>query len=237
MARNFWKIVNEVIRNSDIIVEVLDARFPKISRNEEIENKIKKNGKKIIYVLNKTDLAKRVNKIEVSPLILISSTKRQGLRELRTRIQIEAKRLKKENVTVGVLGYPNTGKSSLINALKGRKAAPTSSISGFTKALMKVRITRGILMIDTPGVFPFSEDDEVKNTLLGAKNPSNIEFPEDAAEVIIDSFSDEISEYYNCSADLESLAERLGKKKKGGELDLKATSVKLLHDWQNGKIK
>ena len=57
---NFLKIVNQVIRDSDIILEVLDERFVEKTRNIEIENKVKKEGKQLIYVINKCDLVDRI---------------------------------------------------------------------------------------------------------------------------------------------------------------------------------
>ena len=53
----FWKVINKVIEESDVILEILDARYPDKTRNLEIENKVKKAGKKLVYVLNKCDLA------------------------------------------------------------------------------------------------------------------------------------------------------------------------------------
>ena len=239
MTKNFWKIVNKVIHDSDILIEVLDARFPELSRNEEIEAKIRRLGKTLIYVVNKVDLVRRHHlqtETVPNPFVIFAAPKRRGLRELRSRIMIEAKRCKKKDVMVGVLGYPNTGKSSVINALKGRRAAPNSPRSGFTKALMKVRVTNSIRMLDTPGVFPFSEKDEVKHSLLGARNPEKLQYPEDAAEVILSKYADMVTEQYQCAANLEALAERWGKKKKGGVLDLKGAAIKVLHEWQTGKL-
>ena len=237
MTKNFWKIVNHVIRESDILIEVLDARFPELSRNEEIERKIAAAGKKLLLVINKADLSEHIH-LPSAPYrrIIVSSRTRRGLTSLRILLKIEAKRLKKEQVTIGVLGYPNTGKSSLINALKGKHAAATSSRSGFTQSLWRVRMSQNISLFDTPGVFPFLEKDEVKHTLLGARDPVRCEFPEDAAQIVLDTFGNKIQASYGCAPDLETIAERLGKKKKGGIFDLKAAAIKILQDWQRGKI-
>ena len=56
---SFWNIVNKVIRESDILLEVLDARMVKETRNKEIEDKVKKSGKILIYVINKCDLVEK----------------------------------------------------------------------------------------------------------------------------------------------------------------------------------
>ena len=65
----------------------------------------------------------------LTPCAFISATEHLGTAKLREKIQIEAKKLGKDKVKVGVLGYPNVGKSSLINAIKGKHSAPTSSFA------------------------------------------------------------------------------------------------------------
>jgi ribosome biogenesis GTPase A len=230
---NFWKAVNHVINDSDILLEILDARFPDLTRNEEIEKKVAKMGKTLILVVNKADL---VDKKFPKSYVTLSSRTRRGLRSLRERIMIEAKRLKMAQVTVGVLGYPNTGKSSVINALKGKKSALTSPKSGFTQGFQKVKVNNKIYMLDTPGVFPFGEKDEEKHAILGVLNPEKLEYPEDVAETILENFGEVISRYYDCEASLEAIAERFGKRSKGSELNLRSAAIKLIRDWQRGKI-
>src|SRR3989304_3745068 len=131
------QMVKEVIRTSDIILEVLDARFIDETRNKELEEMILELGKKIIFVLNKADLVdsavlKKSGKLdELKPYILLSCRTKLGRGDLRTRIKIEAKSMKQERPThIGIIGYPNTGKSSIINLLSGRGSAGTASESG-----------------------------------------------------------------------------------------------------------
>lgn len=231
--KNYWRAVNEVIRRSDILIQVLDARFPEETQNKEVELKVLNSGKTLINVVNKSDLAGDKN--FPNSYVVLSSRSRRGLRSLRERIMIEAKRLDKSLVFVGVLGYPNTGKSSLINTLKGRSSARTSPKSGFTKGMQKVKISDKIFMYDTPGVIPFGEDDEEKHVLMGAMNPEDAEFPEDAAEVVINNFKDKIKKKYGCDS-LEELAQKWNLKEKGGGLNLKLASIRLLREWQRGEL-
>ena len=156
---SFWGLVNSVIREADILLLVLDARLVTESRNIEIERKIREAGKPLVYVVSKSDLtdkeeAKRAAS-DLKPMVLFSAKDYRGVRQLRKAIVIEAKRRGKEEITVGVLGYPNVGKSSLINALKGRGSAGTSPLSGYTRGLQKIRLSRKIMLIDTPGVIPY----------------------------------------------------------------------------------
>ena len=110
-------IVNRVIEEADIILEVLDSRFIEKTRNFEIEKKLKKLGKVIIYVFNKSDLV-NINKIKLNkeleklkPNLFLSSKEKRGHANLKKLIKIESKKLKQESVNIGIIGYPNTGKS------------------------------------------------------------------------------------------------------------------------------
>ena len=110
-----FSVIEKVIDMSDILLEVLDARFVEDTRNPELEEEIQKKAKKIIYVINKSDLFSLRN-AELLPSIFVSCKNRKGVRELRDMIKRSASGIKKpEKVVVGVIGYPNTGKSSLIN--------------------------------------------------------------------------------------------------------------------------
>jgi hypothetical protein len=155
---NFWVSVNKVIEKADILLLVLDARFVEESRNSEIEKKVGK--KPLIYVITKCDLVdkKIVEKYKnkLKQCIFVSSTEYHGIKMLKEKLLIEAKRdfKDKERVYVGVLGYPNVGKSSLINAINGRSAASTSITSGHTKGAQMIRSGK-IMFLDTPGVIPY----------------------------------------------------------------------------------
>lgn len=242
---NFWTIVNRVIRESDIIIEVLDARFPELSRNEEIEKKVLKSGKKILFVVNKADLIniKRSEQIKkklskTAPTIFISAKKHYGTSFLREAIM----RLSKgEKTIVGILGYPNTGKSSLINSLRGRQAAKTSSMSGFTKSQQKIRVSNKIMFFDTPGVYSYQEKDEETLFVFGAIDYTKVKDPESTAYKLIEMFKERIKKHYGLTKTdteelIDELAIRKNKFKKGNEPDTHSAAKELLQDWQKGKI-
>lgn len=238
--KNFWDIVNKVIKECDILLLVMDARFPDLSYNPEIFEKA--GTKPIVYVLNKADLAQRPDllkwKRKHRNAIFVSATKHLGTTMLMKKI-LSLSRGKE--VKVGVLGYPNTGKSSLINALRGRRAAPTSHMSGFTKAEQYVRISEKILVYDTPGVLPYMEKDKIKLALIGAQDFTKVKDPDLVAMEIIKAYKKRICEHYkindgNPEEILEAIAEKYHKRMKGGVLDINATARMLLKDWQRGKI-
>ena len=141
------RIIENLIKNVEVVLFVLDARFIDKSRNKEIEDLARKSGKKVIIVLNKSDLVdvKKIIKTKelegLKPFLFFSAKDRKGSATLKKMIKIEAKRLGTEVVNVGVLGYPNVGKSSLINIITGRSSARTSPEAGYTKGIQKIKLS------------------------------------------------------------------------------------------------
>ena len=123
----FMKQISELIQQSDIILEILDARFPDKTRNKEIEDRIFAKGKKLIIVLNKMDLVGK-NKIEEEKnklikekhlrVVFVSAKEKNGVRLLKRELSIA--RGNKKTSVIGLLGYPNSGKSTIINSLSGK---------------------------------------------------------------------------------------------------------------------
>ena len=247
-------IMEKIITEADIILEILDSRFIEKTRNLEIEKSVKELGKKIIYIFNKSDLAdidrikRNIELSNLKPGLFFSSKERKGSGTLKKLIKIEAHKIGKENVNIGVIGYPNSGKSSLINLLIGRKIAGTSSEAGYTKGVQKAKISKGIYLIDTPGIIPPSEKKsglgfETKQTSIGSTTWDRTKNPDVVVFNLMKEYPGLLEKYYNIPAqgDVEILIEKLGRKlnylKKGNEIDEPRTAKKILKDWQEGKIR
>jgi hypothetical protein len=249
MAKNFWKVVNKVIEESDVLLLVLDARLAKETRNKEIEDKVKKSEKPLIYVITKCDLVPKENseklKKSFRPSVFVSSKEYHGMNLLRERILIEAKRAYPEfkKYFVGVLGYPNVGKSSLINAMKGKSSASTSMMSGHTKGVQKVKADNKIVFLDSPGVIPYKEKDNVKHAFIGTTDFTKVKDPDLVVIDLIDTFPGIIEKYYDVpiSDDAQETIELIAKKKnlmkKGAKPDVMKAARQILKGWQTGKIK
>jgi len=253
----------KVIEVSDIVLEILDARFPKETQNKEIEKLIEDKGKKIIYVLNKSDLTRKDDK-RLNPRVLVSCRTRKGINELRDKIKIEAAKVAPKGVLqnaqaggkeignynrvhVGVIGYPNTGKSSLINLLIGRNSAKTGSEAGFTKGIQKLRLSEDILLLDSPGVIPMddysmtSEEKIAQHVKFGGRSYSQVKDPELALNEIVKSNKKALEKFYKIKfKNAEDLIEKTGNMKgflkKGGEVNSDRAARAVLKDWQLGKI-
>jgi ribosome biogenesis GTPase A len=245
---NYWSIVNKVIDDSDVILLVLDSRFINETRNWEIEKKVRGNKKVLIYVMTKCDLVDK-SEIEKSnhnlkPSVFVSAKEHLGTTMLRDRILIEAQKAGLDKLLkVGVLGYPNVGKSSLINAMKGRQVAPTSVVSGFTKGVQKIRGDNRMMFLDTPGVIPFQEKDVMKHTFIGSIDFAKSREPDLVAMELMEKFPGKIEEFYGVKVrrDKEKTLEELALKKnilkKGAIPDIMRMGSVILKDWQKGVIR
>ncbi len=244
MGKNFWKVVDEVILESDILLEIVDARAVEKTRNPEIEDKVRRKGKMLIYVVNKCDLADTAVlakiKSKLVPSVFISCKNHRGMVSLKERIIIEAKRLGLEKPRVGVLGYPNMGKSSVINALSGTGKAETSSTAGFTHGKKYVG-ARKFYLIDTPGVIPYGENDTVKNAMTGIKTKSKD--PENDLLLIMQEHPGIIESHFNVPVEedreetLGKIAVKLNCLKKGKLPDTARASEMILRMLREGKIR
>lgn len=238
---NFWRLVDKVIGEADVVLLVLDARMVEETKNDEIIAKVKRAGKQLIYVLNKCDLIDQktaeLYKKKLKPCVFVSAIKYYGTTMLRKKI-LEVSRGKE--CVVGIVGYPNTGKSSIINALKGKSSAPTSSMSGFTKAIQKVRVDTKITILDTPGVLAQS-DDKTSEILTLTASRTQTKDPELAALLLIKNNLARVKDSYGVDGEdeeelLENIALKLNRKISGGKPDTYTVAKILLKDWQDGKI-
>jgi len=247
----FPDIARKVIETSDIILEIIDSRFIKESRNPEIEDFIRKTGKKLIYILNKADLVdieqikKDIQENNLRPYSILSCKMRRGGQLLRNRIKIEASRINFPQVRVGILGYPNVGKSSVINLLIGRKSAKTAFEAGFTKGMQKIKLAENIFIIDTPGIIPSKEKGEsgfAKHVKISSRNYDKVHEPEFVVSSIMKEYPGVFEKFYKIRAknNPDVLIEKLGRKKcflcKGNEVDIDRTARIILKDWQEGKM-
>ncbi len=171
------KQIIEDLKLIDVVVELLDARIPKSSRNPDIQRIVQ--NKKRIVLLNKSDLAEEKEtkkwieyyKNNNTTAIACDANLGKGMKEILKQIdnameeemqKAASKGRIKRNSRIMILGIPNVGKSSLINRLCNKKSAVVGNRPGVTKQKQWVRIANNIELLDTPGVlWPKFEDENV----------------------------------------------------------------------------
>lgn len=248
----FWTKVGELIRQVDVVVEVIDARVPELSRNRDIESLIEKNRKAVVRVFNKIDLMsdESLKKLmtENRNGFFVSVRTGRGISALRDRLKIMAKESEYE-MKVGFVGYPNAGKSSLINFLIRSAKAKVSKKAGTTRGVQWINFSNWKIL-DSPGVIPNNEWNETKLTLINAKNLNRLRNPEKVALGIIDLFLEKnprgLKERYGIKEDvsgkesweiLEIIAKEKKLLKKKGEIDENRAAFMIITDWQNGRLR
>ncbi len=254
MVEGFLKHVNILINESDLIIEILDARRPDETRNKDLERILIGRRKKLLLVINKSDLVekealeKKKNEIErqtKSKVIFVSALKKDGINMIRR--QVAAAKQKDKKLTIGIIGYPNVGKSTLINTLagKGRGRVATSRKAGLTRGITRVKITDGVYLIDSPGIIPRMED-EFDLFLVESKNPNQLKNVERVALKLIQYLGKEfIAKNFGIEnfeeLDEEELLDEIGRKKnllvKGGNPDMGKAARFLLEKYQKHELK
>ncbi|KAH0500110.1 Nucleolar GTP-binding protein 2 [Microtus ochrogaster] len=149
----------------------------------------------------------------------------------------------KKQISVGFIGYPNVGKSSVINTLRSKKVCNVAPIAGETKVWQYITLMRPIFLIDCPGMVYPSEDSETDIVLKGVVQVEKIKAPQDHIGAVLERAKPEyisktyrIDSWENAEDFLEKLAFRTGKLLKGREPDLQTVGKMVLNDWQRGRI-
>ncbi|XP_029427115.1 nucleolar GTP-binding protein 2 [Rhinatrema bivittatum] len=254
-SKRIWGELYKVIDSSDVIIQVLDARDPVGTRSSHIEAYLKKEKpwKHLVFVLNKCDLVPTwVTKHWVAALspdyptlaFHASLTNPFGkgafIQLLR---QFGKLHTDKKQISVGFIGYPNVGKSSVINTLRSKKVCNVAPIAGETKVWQYITLMRRIYLIDCPGVVYPSGDTETDIVLKGVVQVEKIQSPADHIPAVLERAKPEyvrktyrIEAWQHAEDFLEKLAFRTGKLLKGGEPDIQTVAKMVLNDWQRGRI-
>ena len=181
------ELIQQNLKAVDVVVEIIDARIPRSSRNPIIDDLV--GGKKRIVVLGKGDLADAdacrewIDEIKRSghEAVMMNSMTGQGSKELlavleridkerRTSAEGQGDRndesrfsvKKNRPLRIMVVGVPNVGKSSFINRMTGKKSTKVGDRPGVTKGKQWLTLKNGMQLLDTPGIlWPKFEDPNV----------------------------------------------------------------------------
>lgn len=281
------KIFKTVVEASDVVLYVLDARDPESTRSRKVEEAVlQSGGKRLILILNKVDLVPTpvltqwlnflklsfpTIPVKASPGAVGLSTYNKNLSSAMTaNALLQAlksyanKANLKRSIVVGVIGYPNVGKSSIINALTSRhgtnKACPVGNMAGVTTHMREVKIDNKLKILDSPGiVFPDEirgqkHVSEAKLALLSAISVKKISDPPSVIEQLLKrmakdtAMADALKKYYDVpalpSSDLKEftkhflihVARTRGRFSRGGVPNLDSAALAVLNDWRDGRI-
>lgn len=147
-------------------------------------------------------------------------------------------------IKVGVVGFPNVGKSSVINSLKRSRSCTVGATPGVTKAVQEVSLDKHIKILDSPGVVFAKDGSAVTLALRNAVKVDTLKDVISPAEAIIQRADHTqlclhycIPQFNSCHELLCFLAKKMGKFKKGGVPNFEEGARRLINDWNSGKIK
>ena len=259
------RMIEESMRLVDGVCELLDARIPAASRNPDVDRLAM--DKPRLIVLNRADLA--------DPAITAAwreHFRRQGLAAIETDARsgrgvgqfpaavrgvlkdriaaLEAKGQGSRPMRIMILGIPNVGKSTFINALAGRRAAVAGDKPGVTRGKQWIAIDGGLEMLDTPGILWPKFDSQSVGEALALTNAIKAEVIDRealAANFMLrlrELYPGLIEQRYKFTPDPEKngyeLLEDAGRKRgfliSGGEVDIERMANALLKEFHDGKL-
>ena len=258
--------IEESIKLVDVIIEIVDARIPKSSRNPVLNEII--SGKPRVIVLNKADLADRnetkkwIQYFNSNSQVAIEVNSNQGIGVkdvVNATYDFMSEMLKKKeekgqvgaSVKAMIVGIPNVGKSTFINKVAGKSTTATGNKPGVTKKNQWVRLNDKIQLLDTPGVlWPKFEDEVTARHLayIGTIKDTILDVEELALHLIEELLicdKEKLFERYKISNDFEyempvEVMEEIGRKRgclvKGGDIDYTKVANILLDEFRCGKI-
>ena len=257
------RMMQENIKLIDLVIELVDARAPMSSRNPDIDELGK--GKARLILLNKADLAEdRLNdewldyfKGKGFSAVKVNSKKGGGIKSIQGVIQEACKEKTERDRKRGILnrpvramvvGIPNVGKSTFINALAGKACAKTGNKPGVTKGKQWIRLNKSVELLDTPGIlWPKFEDQTagMRLAFIGSIKDEILQTEELAAELakfMNSAYPGVLEEKYGIPAfedpyeGLKSIAESRHCLVRGSELDTEKAAAILLDEFRNGKL-
>uniref|UniRef100_A0A1B6LD70 Nucleolar GTP-binding protein 2 n=1 Tax=Graphocephala atropunctata TaxID=36148 RepID=A0A1B6LD70_9HEMI len=256
-SRRIWNELYKVIDSSDVVINVLDVRDPQGTRCPHIENflKTEKPHKHLIFILNKVDLVPTwvtqrwvaILSTEYPTIAYHASLthpfgKGAVINILRQFSKLHAD---KKQISVGFIGYPNTGKSSVINSLRSKKVCKVAPIAGETKVWQYITLMQRIYLIDCPGVVYATAETEsdVEKVLKGVVRIELCPDPEQYIDAVLAKVQRQyivrtygIPDWTDSEDFLTKLAMKTGKLLKRAEPNIPTVAKMVINDWQRGKL-
>ena len=253
------KKLKEQLTLVDAVIEVIDARLPLSSSYDNITRLL--GEKPRLILLNKSDLTDNnelknfISIIENKTGFPVIKSDAKNSKDLNIivkkavelsepRIQaIMAKGLLRRPARVMVVGMPNVGKSSIINKLTRSSKTKIGAKAGVTRQQQWVRINPQLDLLDTPGIIPMKQEDQMRAKKLAFVNAvsenaySNEVVAKELLQLLDKKYSQTVKDFYKVDElTLENIATSRNWIISGGEPDIERTSVYVLRDFREGKI-
>ncbi|CUA74360.1 hypothetical protein RSOLAG22IIIB_05524 [Rhizoctonia solani] len=264
-SRRIYGELYKVLDSSDVVIHVLDARDPLGTMCKSVTDYLRKEKahKQVVLLLNKCDLvptwvtARYVSLLSKTyPTLAFHASLTHSFGKgslIQLLRQFSTLHSDKKQISVGFIGYPNVGKSSVINCLKKGRVCRVAPIPGETKVWQYITLMRRIYLIDCPGIVPVSAKDSQTDTVLkGVVRVENLPTPsehipallnrvrtvylERTYDVHLGNISTTTEPKWDADEFLDALARKSGKLLKGGEPDRETVAKMVLNDWIRGKI-
>jgi nuclear GTP-binding protein len=255
-SKRIWAELYKVLDSSDVICCILDARNPNGTRSYHVEKHLENNKKfkHLIYVLNKTDLVptsvtsrwvKYLSQFHPTVAFKADINHPFGREALMNLLrQFDNFHKDKKTISIGFIGYPNTGKSSVINTLSKKAVCKSAPVPGETRVWQYITLTKRIYLIDCPGiVYDADNDGDTELVLKGVARAEKLKEPDFYVEAILQEVKPEVLQevygvgpFIDCDDFLRKVAIKLGRLLKHSEPDTVAAAKRILLDWQIGQI-
>ena len=250
----------ETMEFVDVVIEVVDARLPEASSNPMIRTLREHRQRPALKILNKADLADPAttrawldfyNRQNGITAVALSCKKPADVARVTGYCQAIAPH-RNDNIKplrMMIMGIPNVGKSTLMNALVKRRIAAVGDEPAVTKTQQRFDISPGMTITDTPGMLWPKIEYESDGFMLAASHAigTNEVMEEEVAaflgEVLLSRYPELLSARYGFALNgldgpalVEAVAKRRGCLIKGGGLDLEKAALILLDDYRSGTL-
>jgi ribosome biogenesis GTPase A len=250
----------EQMENTDLVIEVLDARLPEASCNPLVEELRKFRQRPCLKILNKTDLADPVataawkafyeaqDGVTAYPMTTKKPADVARIPEICQSLAPH-RGVPTKPLRIMIMGIPNVGKSTLMNALLKKRVAKVGDEPAVTKVQQKLYLGKHTVLVDTPGMLWPKIAMASDGLMLAASHAvgSNALIEEEVAEflgnLLLERYPQLLTARYGFKTEgldgiavIENVAQRRGFRVRGGEFDYEKAAHVLLHDYRTGAL-